>query len=130
VLADSVFDFFHKEQNRAIIEKLRQAGVRTADGDGTYANGAAHLSGKTFVLTGRLGTMSRPQAEERLRRAGANVASSVSKKTSYVVAGEEAGSKADRARELNVPIIDEQALLALLDGSAAGPEQPTPAEET
>jgi DNA ligase (NAD+) len=130
VLADSVFDFFHMEQNRAIIEKLRQAGVRTADGDGGTANGAAHLSGKTFVLTGRLSTMSRPQAEERLRRAGATVASSVSKKTSYVVAGEEAGSKADRARELNVPIIDEQAMLALLDGSAAGPDASGPAEET
>jgi DNA ligase (NAD+) len=130
VLADSVFDFFHKEQNRAIIGKLRQAGVRMADADGVSPNGAAHLSGKTFVLTGRLGTMSRPQAEERLRRAGASVASSVSKKTSYVVAGEEPGSKADRARELKVPIIDEQTLLAMLDGSAAGPEEPGPAEET
>jgi DNA ligase (NAD+) len=68
----------------------------------------------TFVLTGRLTTMTRPHAEERLRRAGATVTGSVSKKTSYVVAGEEAGSKADRAAELGVPIMTEQQLLELL----------------
>ncbi|MEA2583738.1 MAG: ligase [Thermomicrobiales bacterium] len=130
VLAQSVYDFFHEERNRAIIVKLRQAGVQMVDGAGPKANGAAHLSGKTFVLTGRLNTMSRPQAEERLRRAGATVASSVSKKTSFVVAGEEAGSKADRARELKVPIIDEEALLALLDGSGERPDEDGPAEET
>jgi DNA ligase (NAD+) len=130
VLATSVFDFFHEERNRAIIEKLRQAGVKMSDGGGLATNGTAHLTGKSFVLTGRLNTMTRPQAEERLRRAGATVASSVSKKTSYVVAGEEAGSKADRARELKVPIIDEEALVALLDGSGERPEVDEPAEET
>jgi DNA ligase (NAD+) len=130
VLAKSVYDFFHEERNRAIIDKLRQAGVKMADGGGGTAGGSAHLSGKTFVLTGRLNTMTRPQAEERLRRAGATVTGSVSKKTSYVVAGEEAGSKADRARDLKVPIIDEEALVALLDGSGVRPGEKAPAEET
>jgi DNA ligase (NAD+) len=130
VVANSVYDFFHEERNRAIIEKLRRAGVSMRDGETDRTNGAAPLAGKTFVLTGRLASMSRPQAEERLRRAGATVASSVSKKTSYVVAGEEPGSKADRARELNIPIIDEAALLALLDGSANGADGNAPAEET
>ena len=63
------------------------------------------------MLTGRLEALTRPQAEERLRQAGANVTGSVSKKTSYVVAGEDAGSKADRARELGVPIISEHDML-------------------
>lgn len=130
VLATSVYDFFHEERNRAIIQKLRQAGVSTADGRETSAGNSAHLAGKTFVLTGRLTTLTRPQAEERLRRAGATVTSSVSKKTSYVVAGEEAGSKADRATELKVPIIDEDALIALLDGSTEQPGETAPAEET
>jgi DNA ligase (NAD+) len=113
VLATSVFDFFQEPHNRAIIEKLRAAGVMVADGR-TNGNGEAPLAGKTFVLTGRLETLTRPQAEERLRQAGATVTGSVSKKTSFVVAGEEAGSKADRARELNVPIISERELLEML----------------
>jgi DNA ligase (NAD+) len=118
ILAKSVFDFFQEPRNREIIAKLEAAGVRTADDrSGDTSNGVAHLAGKTFVLTGRLETMTRPQAEERLRRAGATVTGSVSKKTSYVVAGEDAGSKADRARELKVPIIGEHDLVALLDAA-------------
>jgi DNA ligase (NAD+) len=118
VLAKSVFDFFQESHNREIVEKLRAAGVRVAD-ERTSSGGNGELAGKTFVLTGRLETLTRPQAEERLRRAGATVAGSVSKKTSFVVAGEEAGSKADRARELNVPIISEREMLAMLgDGDS------------
>jgi DNA ligase (NAD+) len=115
VVARSVYDFFQEPRNRKIIEKLRAAGVNFVD---SSDNGAAgnQLAGLTFVLTGRLETLTRPQAEERLRRAGATVASSVSKKTAFVVAGEDAGSKADRARELEVPIIDEQRMLAMLNG--------------
>jgi DNA ligase (NAD+) len=90
--------------------------------DGGLREGPAPLAGKTFVLTGRLAMLTRPQAEERLRRAGASVTGSVSKKTSYVVAGEEPGSKAERARELGVPIIDEQAMLALLGGNGTAPD--------
>lgn len=117
IVAKSTYDFFQEPRNREIIEKLRAAGLRFED-DGGPRDGSARLSGLTFVLTGRLESLTRPQAEERLRRAGANVAGSVSKKTSYVVAGEEAGSKADRAQELGVPVIDECTMLALLDGTA------------
>lgn len=115
VLAKSVFDFFQEPHNRAIVEKLQAAGVRVAD-ERTGGTGSVKLAGLTFVLTGRLESLTRPQAEERLRRAGATVTGSVSKKTSFVVAGEEAGSKADRARELNVPIISELDMLAMLNG--------------
>jgi DNA ligase (NAD+) len=118
VVARSVYDFFQEPRNRTILEKLRAAGVRFEDG-GEKPKAGSQLSGLTFVLTGRLEQLTRPQAEELLRRAGANVAGSVSKKTSYVVAGEEAGSKADRAKELGVKIIDEQRMLSMLDGSDA-----------
>jgi DNA ligase (NAD+) len=118
ILAQSVADFFAEPRNREIVAKLKAAGVRTADPRGGTNGSDGHLSGKTFVLTGRLETMTRPQAEERLRQAGATVSGSVSKKTAFVVAGEEAGSKADRARELGVPIISEADLVAMLNGTA------------
>jgi DNA ligase (NAD+) len=116
VQAQGVFDFLHTPENVAVIEKLRQAGVHIADeGDGeSPAEGP--LAGKTVVLTGRLQSMTRAEAEEKLRRAGANVAGSVSRKTAAVFAGEDAGSKADRARELGVPILDEEQLIAVLAG--------------
>jgi DNA ligase (NAD+) len=118
IVSQSVFDFFQEPHNREIVEKLRAAGVRVADERKT-TNGNGTLSGKSFVLTGRLETLTRPQAEELLRRAGATVTGSVSKKTSYLVAGEDAGSKADRAKELNVPIISEREMLAMLgDGDS------------
>lgn len=114
VLASSVVDFFSAEANRNQIERLRAAGVNMI---GEQVDGHARmLDGLTVVLTGRLSGMTRPEAEQRLRRAGANVTGSVSKKTSVVIAGEDAGSKADRARELGIRIIDEQAMLNLLDG--------------
>lgn len=119
VLAESVVAWFAEPKNRHVIEKLVAAGVRTSDPREEGKAHTSHLAGKSFVLTGRLATMSRPEAEERLRRAGAAVSGSVSKKTSYVVAGEDAGSKADRARELNVPIITEGEMLALLAGQIA-----------
>lgn len=114
VLAKSVVDFFSAEANREQIERLRAAGVKMV---GDHQDGRSRvLDGLTLVLTGKLNTMTRPDAEQRLRRAGANVTSSVSKKTTFVIAGEDAGSKADRARELGIRIIDEQELLSLLDG--------------
>ena len=116
VVAESIHRFFQEEHNLTVVEKLRAAGVRLEDPrqDGV-ANG--HLIGKTFVLTGRLESMTRPAAEEALRRAGATVAGSVSKKTTLVIAGEDAGSKADKARSLGVPIAGEEALAEILSGT-------------
>ena len=118
VQAQSVYDFLHTSENLTVIDKFRAAGVRLVDegaGDGP-ANGP--LAGKTVVLTGRLETMTRGEAEAALRRCGANVAGSVSKKTSAVFAGDDAGSKAERARELGVPVLGEDQLLEILRGAA------------
>lgn len=116
VVADSIYRYFREDHNRAILEKFRAAGLKMAE-EATNSTGPSPLVGKTFVLTGRLETLTRPQAEELLRRAGATVTGSVSKKTSYVVAGEDAGSKADRANELGVPIISEAEMREMLDGA-------------
>jgi DNA ligase (NAD+) len=116
-VAKATVEFFREPPNRDLIQRLQAAGVKTED-DRT-AESAAALRGCTVVLTGRLDTMTRPAAEERLRQAGANVTSSVSKKTSFVIAGEDAGSKAARARDLKVPTIDERDLVALLNGEIA-----------
>jgi DNA ligase (NAD+) len=114
ILAASVVDFFAAEANRDQISRLLVAGVNMI---GEQVDGNSRLlDGMTLVLTGKLNTMTRPDAELRLRRAGANVTGSVSKKTTLVVAGEDAGSKADRARELGIRIIGEHELLSLLDG--------------
>lgn len=115
VVADSIYRYFREDHNRAILEKFRAAGLKMAE-EVTNSTGPSPLVGKTFVLTGRLETLTRPQAEERLRRAGATVTGSVSKKTNFVVAGADAGSKADRANELGVPIISEAEMLAMLEG--------------
>ena len=114
VLALSVVDYFQNPSNRALVEKLRAAGVRLANEDDGEGEGGRPLDGKVVVITGRLPTLSRGEAEALLRRAGANVTSSVSKKTSFVVVGDEAGSKAVRAEELKVPIVGEEEMLAML----------------
>lgn len=116
VQAQGVADFLRTPENLAVIEKLRAAGVRLVDADAGDGPADGPLAGKTVVLTGRLSTMTRTEAENALRRAGASVAGSVSKKTAAVFAGEEAGSKAERARELGVPVLDEAALHAVLGG--------------
>ena len=116
IQAGNVRDFLHTPENQVVIEKLRTAGVRMVDDDGADGPADGPLAGRTVVLTGRLESMTRPEAEMALRRAGANVAGSVSKKTSAVFAGEEAGSKADRARELGVPVLGEEQLLGILRG--------------
>lgn len=115
VLAQSVVDFFAIESNREQIALLRAAGVNMAERE-TDSTSERPLEGLTIVLTGRLAELTRPEAEDKLRRAGANVTGSVSRKTSIVIAGEDAGSKADRARELNVRIGTEQDMLRLLAG--------------
>jgi len=114
VVAQSIRDFFEKKDNLQTIDRLRAAGLNfTATKVETQSS--SKLSGKSFVLTGTLPTLSREQAGELIRQAGGLIRSSVSKKTDYVVAGEDAGSKLDQAKELKVPILDEAGLKKLLD---------------
>ncbi|WP_298432344.1 NAD-dependent DNA ligase LigA [Ottowia sp.] len=115
VVAESIHTFFQQPHNREVVEQLRAVGVHWPEGEPAPA-ALLVLAGKTFVLTGTLPTLSRDDAKAMLEAAGAKVAGSVSKKTSYVVAGEEAGSKLDKARELGVPVIDEGGMRALLGG--------------
>jgi DNA ligase (NAD+) len=113
-VAESVHDWFADEGNRALCERLRAAGIRTELAAGAVATTDEAFVGKQFVLTGRLETMTRDEARALIEGRGGRVTSSVSKKTDYVVAGAEAGSKLDKARELKLNVIDEQALRALL----------------
>jgi DNA ligase (NAD+) len=115
-VAASVHDFFQNERNRALIQRLAELGLKmTAE----KKQRTTQLEGLTFVLTGTFPTMSREEAKERIEAAGGKVSGSVSKKTNYVVAGEEAGSKLAKAQELSIPIIDEAALLSLLESGPA-----------
>ena len=111
VVADSIVSFMSEPHNREVIEQLLVSGIEFQNEKRITT---VDLSGKTFVLTGTLPTLSRDQAKELLEAAGAKVAGSVSQKTSFVVAGSEAGSKLDKATELGIPILDEVALLKLL----------------
>jgi DNA ligase (NAD+) len=113
IVAQSIHTFFQQTHNREVVEQLRACGLNWEEGEPSPA-AQLPLAGKTFVLTGTLPTLSRDEAKELLEAAGAKVAGSVSKKTDYVVAGEEAGSKLDKARELGVAVIDEAAMKALL----------------
>ena len=115
VVAQSIHTFFAQPHHREVVEQLRAAGIRWDEHDGAAAAAPKPLAGLTVVLTGTLPTLSREAAKELLEAAGAKVAGSVSKKTSYVVAGAEAGSKLDKARELGVPVLDESGLRALLE---------------
>ncbi|HET9662162.1 MAG TPA: NAD-dependent DNA ligase LigA [Thermomicrobiales bacterium] len=119
IVAQSVVDFFADPNNQLVIQKLASAGVNMSDGE-PESDEPGPLSGQTFVLTGRLELLTRAEAEAMLRDLGANVSGSVSKKTSYVVAGEEAGSKADKAKELGVPILSEQDMLVLMKQPSDG----------
>jgi DNA ligase (NAD+) len=114
VVASSLRSFFEQKHNVEVVEQLRAAGVTWAESDGTEDRTPKPLAGKTFVLTGTLPTMSRDAAKELIEAAGGKVAGSVSKKTHYVVAGEEAGSKLDKARELQITVLDEAGLLEIL----------------
>lgn len=115
VVAASVYDFAQEERNKALVQRLADAGLTVAE-DRDEQAGARPLEGLTLVLTGKLDTMTRPEAEAALRSAGANVTSSVSKKTSAVIAGADAGSKADKAKQLGVPLLGEGDIQSLLDG--------------
>ncbi|HMN22046.1 MAG TPA: NAD-dependent DNA ligase LigA [Ottowia sp.] len=115
VLADSIHTFFDQAHNREVVEQLRAAGLHWPEGE-PVAAARLPLAGKTFVLTGTLPNLSRDAAKDLLEAAGAKVAGSVSKKTHYVVAGTEAGSKLDKAHELGIAVIDEAGMRALLAG--------------
>ncbi len=121
VVAQSIRRFLDEPHNRQVIAALRQAGVHWLESAGSKAPGEAPLAGRTFVLTGTLPGLTRIEASEMIQAVGGHVSGSVSKKTDFVVAGEDAGSKLDRARELGVPIIDEAELRRLLR-AASGPE--------
>lgn len=112
VVAKSVATFFSQDQTKRLIEKLRRAGVNL-EGE-PRPSGPRRLEGKTFVLTGTFDTWSREELTELLKAEGAKVTSSVSKKTDYVVAGADPGSKLDKAKELGRPVLDEAGLKKLL----------------
>jgi DNA ligase (NAD+) len=117
IVAESVHAFFQQPHNREVIAQLRACGVHWEESE-PAVQPPKPLAGKTVVLTGTLPTLSRDDAKELLEAAGAKVAGSVSKKTDYVVAGAEAGSKLDKARELGVAVLDEDGLRQLLAGAA------------
>ena len=112
-VAQSVRDWFDDEGNLTLCARLKEAGVRTELERGSVGARGGAFAGKQFVLTGRLETLTRDEARALIESLGGRVTSSVSKKTDYVVAGEEAGSKLDKARELGLNVIDETALKAL-----------------
>ncbi|HYM16331.1 MAG TPA: NAD-dependent DNA ligase LigA [Dehalococcoidia bacterium] len=111
-IAESLREFFSLEENRAVVEKLRAAGVNLREERGAAREGP--LSGLTFVVTGRLDRFSRDAAESLIKRHGGAVTSSVTKKTSYLVVGAEPGSKLQKAQQLGTEILDEDAFAALL----------------
>jgi DNA ligase (NAD+) len=113
IVAASIRTFFEQAHNREVVEQLRACGLHWAEG-APAERAAQTLTGKTFVLTGTFPTLKRDEAKDLLEAAGAKVAGSVSKKTDYVVAGEDAGSKLEKARELGVSVINEAGMLALL----------------
>ncbi len=114
VVAQCIIDFLAEPHNREVIEQLRAAGVRWEEGEPAAAP-AGHLAGQTFVLTGTLPTLSRDEAKALIEAAGGKVSGSVSKKTDWLVAGTEAGSKLDKAQALGVDIVDEEGLRRLLE---------------
>ncbi len=112
VIGQSVYKWLQEEKNRALIERLRQVGVNMQAEAKPEATGP--LAGQTFLLTGRLSTMTRPAAEEAIMRLGGSIASGVSKSLNHLIVGEDAGSKLTKAQKAGVPIHDEQWLLDLL----------------
>jgi len=115
-ISQAILEFFAQPANRALVASLRHAGV---DMTAEKKQCSAQLAGLTFVLTGTLPTLTRDEAKQKIEASGGKTAGSVSKKTNYVVAGEEAGSKLDKARELKIPVIDEAGLLVMIEAGSA-----------
>ena len=111
ITAKNIYDWFHRDQSVHLIERLRQAGVNF---ESKRVISDARFSGMTFVLTGALSKFTREEATEKIELLGGKAAGSVSKKTSYVVVGENAGSKERKARELGIPILSEDDFLAMI----------------
>jgi DNA ligase (NAD+) len=120
-ISQAILEFFAQPANQALVQSLRDAGV---DMTAEKKQRSAQLAGLTFVLTGTLPTLTREEAKALIEAAGGKTVGSVSKKTSYVVAGEEAGSKLEKALSLKVPVLDEAGLRRMLAGENATPEQP------
>ena len=112
-VAEAIQEFFAEEKNQALVERLREAGLTLT---AQKKRKSSQLEGLTFVLTGTMPDLTREDAKARIETAGGRVSGSVSKKTSYVVAGEDAGSKLDKARDLKVPVIEQAELLEMLKG--------------
>jgi DNA ligase (NAD+) len=115
-MADAIVDHFNQPINRTLVRDLARAGV-SPKAPAAAKPGTGPLLGKTFVLTGTLASMTREEASARIEAAGGKVASSVSKKTSYVLAGSDAGSKLEKAKSLGVAVIGEAELAGLIKGS-------------
>ncbi|RME27225.1 MAG: NAD-dependent DNA ligase LigA, partial [Deltaproteobacteria bacterium] len=114
-VATSVRTFFQQPENRMLVEKLLKAGLEIEQPDQARSDHRP-LEGKTVVLTGTLASMDRRSAKELIQRLGGRVSSSVSRKTDLVIAGDNPGSKLDRARELSVAVIGEEEFLAMVQG--------------
>ena len=114
IVAESIHTFFAQPHNREVVEQLRAAGVHWDEHDGAERTAPKALAGKTFVLTGTLAKYTRDEAKRMIEAAGGKVSGSVSKKTDFVVAGSDAGSKLDKARELGVQVIGEGEMESLL----------------
>jgi DNA ligase (NAD+) len=121
VVAQSIVDFFSEPHNVAVIRALRASGVRWPENVDRTQRSALPLAGKTFVLTGTLPSLTRDEAKARLEALGGKVAGSVSSRTDYVVVGADPGSKFEKARQLGLPILDEEGLLELLRSAGASP---------
>jgi DNA ligase (NAD+) len=131
VVAESVRAFATEPHNRALLERLEQAGVKmTTDLPVPAVAPQGRLAGKTLVLTGTLQSMTREEATAALERLGAKVSGSVSKKTSYLVAGADAGSKLEKARQLGVETLDERQFRALIMSDGPGRSGQADQEET
>jgi len=116
-VSQSIRQFFHERRNRELVERLRKAGLTFEQAIRKKSGGP--LSGKVLVLTGTLPNLAREEAKARIEAAGGKVTGSVSKKTDYVVAGADPGSKLDKANELGVAVLDEPGLIALLENRSA-----------
>ena len=117
VVAESIASFFEQPHNREVIAQLRAAGVHWPEGERAKRSTAGPFAGKIVVLTGTLAALSRDEAKDRIEAAGGKVTGSVSKKTDFVIAGAEAGSKRDKAKELGVDVIDEELFMKWLKES-------------